>query len=331
MKRNGAQYLMPLSLLLFLFIVHLVDAIDAGANGETISASKNVAGADLSGAKLAPPDSEKVAEEKKAKEETKGEIEKKESKETVIKEKGKSLEEPESQERNQKGGSNGDSDVEVCDPSNRCVDEKSKFVACLRVPGKDSLDLSLMIQNKGKESLDIIIVAPDFVNLEQSTVQLKAKEDKEVKVSVKDGGNDTTILLKAGEGSCSLNFQNPISDPIKNTETSSLPGFFSHLSIRSSFILISLGASLVIVLSWCFIKFRRMKSQESSQKYQQIDAGLPISTGGKKDISEGDGWDNSWGDDWDDEEAPMTPSKPVLTPSSKGLASRKFNKDSWKD
>lgn len=29
-----------------------------------------------------------------------------------------------------------DPPVEGCDPSNRCIDEKNKFVACLRVPGK---------------------------------------------------------------------------------------------------------------------------------------------------------------------------------------------------
>jgi len=46
----------------------------------------------------------------------------------------------------------------------------------------DSLDLSLLIQNKGKGSLDVNIVAPDFVSLEQNTVQLKAKENKEVRL-----------------------------------------------------------------------------------------------------------------------------------------------------
>lgn len=56
---------------------------------------------------------------------------------------------------------------------------------------------------------------------------------------------------------------------------------------------------------------------------------LPVSTGGSKETDEADGWDNSWGDDWDDE-APKTPQL-VSTPSSKGLASRRLNKDGWKD
>lgn len=152
----------------------------------------------------------------------------------------------------------------------------------------------------------------------------------QVKVTVKDSGRDTVIVLKAGKGSCSLNFQSTISDPIKKNEASSMPGLFYRLTL-SSFILIILAAALLIAMVWSFIRFRRMKSQEGGSRYQQMDAGLPISTGGKKDAGEADGWDNSWGDDWDDEEAPVTPSKPVLTPSSKGLASRKVNKDSWKD
>lgn len=61
---------------------------------------------------------------------------------------------------------------------------------------------------------------------------------------------------------------------------------------------------------------------------------LPVSGGGKPESEVSDGWDNSWGDDWDDEEAPKTPSLPV-TPSSnlslKGLATRRLNKEGWKD
>lgn len=151
----------------------------------------------------------------------------------------------------------------------------------------------------------------------------------QVKVSVKDGGNDAVIVLKAGEGSCSLNFHNTLSGSTKKIEASALPGYFSQLSVRACIVIV-LAAALLVGLAWSCIRLWRMKLQGGA-KYQQIDAGLPISTGGKKGAGEADGWDNSWGEDWDDEEAPMTPSKLVLTPSSKGLASRKFNKESWKD
>lgn len=44
----------------------------------------------------------------------------------------------------------------------------------------DSLALSLLIENNSTDSLEIKIFAPSFVNLEQSQVQLKAKEHKKV-------------------------------------------------------------------------------------------------------------------------------------------------------
>lgn len=330
MKTIGARFLIAL-FLMFIFIAHFIDA-ESDPKETTTSTSKNEPVADL---KLAPPVTVKEEENKKAKEETKQRTERDEPKGAPIKKKDEILQEPEPEAKNaknEKGSADGDAasgdpHVEECDPSNRCFDEKSNLVACLRVPGEDLLDLSLLIQNKGKGPLDVNITAPDFVSLEQSRVHLKAKENAEVKVSIKDGSNDTVIVLKAGEGSCNLTFQNAVSNAIKKNEATTLPGYFRHLSIRSAFLLIVFAAILVLGLAWSCIRFRRMKMS----KYQQIDGGLPVSMDGKKENSETDGWDNSWGDDWDDVEAPMAPSKPVLTPSSKGLASRKVNKDGWKD
>lgn len=63
-----------------------------------------------------------------------------------------------------------------------------------------------------------------------------------------------------------------------------------------------------------------------------LDMELPVSHSSKLESDANESWDDSWGDNWDDEEAPKTPSLPV-TPSlsSKGMASRKFNKEHWKD
>ena len=97
-------------------------------------ASKNEDGTDL---KLAPPVTQKAEEEKKAKEETEEGTEKVKAKETLIeKKKDEPLKEPEPERKNEKERLKGDSQVEECDPANRCVDVNSKFVACLRVPGK---------------------------------------------------------------------------------------------------------------------------------------------------------------------------------------------------
>lgn len=225
-----------------------------------------------------------------------------------------------------------DSQKAGCDPSNRCIDKKTKLVACLRVPGTDTQALSLVIQNKGKGSLDVKIIAPSFVNMEQSNMQIKAKEDKEVKVFVnEDSAKDSMLILQAGGDNCSLDFRNIIPKSMSKTETSTVSRF---LSTSTGFVLlcIFLSASVVIGVAWICIRFPHFLPQKTVPKYQKLEVGLPVSTGGKKGTDDGDdNWDNSWGNGWDEEEAPMTPSKAISNPSLKGLASRRFNKDGWKD
>lgn len=227
-----------------------------------------------------------------------------------------------------------DSQAVGCDPSNRCIDKKNSLVACLRVPGTDTQDLSLVIQNKGKGSLDVKIIAPSFVNLEQTNMQIRAKEDKEVKVYVnEDSTKNSMIILQAGGGgdSCSLDFRNIISNSISKSETFTMSRFISK-STGFALLCIFLAAAVIIGAAWLCIRFRPFLPQKSGPKYQKLEVGLPVSTGGKKEANDGDdNWDNSWGNGWDEEEAPMTPSKTISNPSLKGLASRRFNKDGWKD
>ncbi|WOK99356.1 hypothetical protein Cni_G08068 [Canna indica] len=218
-----------------------------------------------------------------------------------------------------------DSLVEGCDPSSRCINEKDKFIACLRVPGQDSLDLSLLIQNRGTRVLDVNILAPDFVRLEETSVKLEPNLNKEVKVFVKNDASDASITLKAEDGNCSLNLRNMISTSVRS-ETSRMARYLS-LPKHNFSINIFLAAVFLVGVAGLCIRFWRSRSVS---KYEKVDMVLPVSAGGIKETDEADGWDNSWGDGWDDE-APKTPPKPVSTPSFKGLASRKLNKDGWKD
>ncbi|XVE58054.1 hypothetical protein DITRI_Ditri04bG0139600 [Diplodiscus trichospermus] len=106
--------------------------------------------------------------------------------------------------------------VEECDSSNMCMDENKRFAACLRVPGNESPDLLLLIQNKGKGSLTIKISAPAFVQLEGTEVELPEKQDKKVyvkntiKFSIKNSGTENLIVLKDDSGECSLDFKDLI-------------------------------------------------------------------------------------------------------------------------
>ncbi|XVE64699.1 hypothetical protein DITRI_Ditri07aG0122100 [Diplodiscus trichospermus] len=214
---------------------------------------------------------------------------------------------------------------EECDSSNMCMDINKRFAACLRVPGNDSPDLSLLIQNKGKGPLTLKIHAPAFVQLEETNIELQEKQDKKVKVSIKGSGMKNLIVLKDSSGECSLDFK----DLIVHNSAKSYVNFLSQTP-TTGFILVA--AILMLASGWMCMSFRRRKLTRSGLKYQKLDMELPVSGGAKAEPDVNDGWDNSWGDSWDDEEAPMTPSMPV-TPSlsSKGLASRRLSKEGWKD
>ncbi|KAK2664269.1 hypothetical protein Ddye_002843 [Dipteronia dyeriana] len=226
--------------------------------------------------------------------------------------------------------------IEECDSSNKCMDKDEKFVACLRVPGNDSPDLSLLILNKAKGSLTVRISAPDYVWLEKTKVQLPEKDGKTLKVTVKNNrGTGNLIILKAGTGKCSLDFKDLIGQNAGKESNNSLqPAYFNFLSQKPIIAFASFAALLVVAsVCMCIITFRRRQLSDSPSKYQRLDMELPVPNAGKSDPNtNNDGWDNSWTDDWDDEEAHMTPTLPV-TPSlsSKGLAPRRLNKEGWKD
>ncbi|XP_010913745.1 uncharacterized protein [Elaeis guineensis] len=346
MKASGVLFLM-LPLLVVFSLPRFSDAADATEVQDNLKgfSDKNNPVLDSNRTQISPPvkiDKERKDgdQDKGLQEETKKGPEKDDSKKSSDEKKDKQLQEPKAEDNNGKQRSDKDSDskqlpvvdshVEECDPSNRCIDEESKFIACLRVPGKDSLALSLLIQNKGTGSLDVNIVAPSFVNLDPDKVLLPANENKEVKVSVSDGTSDTTIILKAGKGHCSLNLRNMISSSVRRSEASKLSGFI-NIPLRASIIFVLMATVVLIGAAWLCIRYRQMYHQEDGLKYQKVEVALPVSTGGKKETDEADGWNNNWEDGWDDEEAPKTPSNLLSNPSSKGLASRRLNKDSWKD
>ncbi|XAR70184.1 hypothetical protein NMG60_11026959 [Bertholletia excelsa] len=221
---------------------------------------------------------------------------------------------------------------EECDASNSCKDDDNALVACLRVPGNESPDLSLLIQNKGKGPLSVTISAPDFVQLGKTKIELQEKKNAKVKVSIMEGGNDSLIILKSRKGNCSLDFRELISLNSGKTRYSAKSAYINLVKRTPLLAFVIFAAVLVAASGWICVSYQKRCSRSSGSKYQRLDTELPVSAEGKVDSDSNDGWDNSWGDKWDDEEAPMTPSMPV-TPSlsSKGLASRRLNKEGWKD
>lgn len=71
---------------------------------------------------------------------------------------------------------------------------------------------------------------------------------------------------------------------------------------------------------------------DAESKYQELEMALPTTAVSKQDEGmspSADGWDAVWeDDDWQDTEA-VRSSSASLTLSSKGLNSRRANKDGW--
>ncbi|KAB2620778.1 hypothetical protein D8674_039536 [Pyrus ussuriensis x Pyrus communis] len=203
---------------------------------------------------------------------------------------------------------------EECDTSNMCTDEGNQLVACLKVPGNDSHHLSLLIKNMAKGPLLVAIVAPDFVRLDETKIQLEVKENREVLVSIGNGGACSSIVLKAGNGRCNLDLKDLITNSSRKEPKNSSNFAYTNFPKQKPTIAILFFASAMILASaWMCISFRNRRCKNWA-------------------LHVNDGWDNNWDDNWDDEEAPHTLSMPI-TPShsGKGLASRRLNKEAWKD
>nr|XP_043606640.1 uncharacterized protein LOC122578687 [Erigeron canadensis] len=225
---------------------------------------------------------------------------------------------------------------ELCDSAFKCTIDDGKnhgMVACLSVPGDESTEVSLLIQNKGKGLLDVDIKAPDLVRLDKSKVQIQENENEKVTVSIGSGKTEKHITLKTSKGSCSLDFINFLThNPTKKSNY--MPQLtYTSLFRRTPFIgLVSLALLLVTVSVLVCVTYQRRRLVNNGIKYQKLDTELPVSARPNIDFDQKDGWDDTWSDDWGDVEAPSTPSMP-LTPSisSAGVSSRRINKDAWKD
>ncbi|CAH9089666.1 unnamed protein product [Cuscuta epithymum] len=222
---------------------------------------------------------------------------------------------------------------EHCDSSPySCNIEDESLLACLRVPGNESPDLSLLVQNKGKHHISVSISASKYVELETRQIDLKEMENMKIKVSFKNSGSDNFIIVEAGDGKCKLDFSNLIEHNADNEADH--VSHFKYPSLSSSATLMFLVALLLCASVWpCINYYKKHVSKMGSGKYRKLDMELPISGGVKLEVAVSDGWDKSWDDNWDDEEAPKTPAVPVTPsrPSKVVVASRRSNKDSWKD
>ncbi|XP_057851466.2 uncharacterized protein LOC131061668 isoform X2 [Cryptomeria japonica] len=241
-----------------------------------------------------------------------------------------------------KGEGNKDSsrnslNPQVCDEFHSCSDKEKKMVACLRAPGNEMQDLSLLIQNKGEDSLQVNITAPAFLKVEFSNLTLRKEGSGTVRVSIiGQASHDLTlskIVIDSGNGKCVLDVPHQLlNSPYKQRF---FKGFSYSAIITPMFgVYLLLFTVLAIGGSWICCKLRGKRRHGNGIRYQELEMNrpestLPITAGGKPEAENMDGWDEVWDDSWEDAEAARSSSRPMESLSSKGLASRKPNKDGW--
>ncbi|KAH9298175.1 hypothetical protein KI387_029857 [Taxus chinensis] len=211
------------------------------------------------------------------------------------------------------------------------------MVACLRAPGNAMQELSLLIQNKGEDSLHVDIKAPAFLKVDPLKLTLEKAKSKSVKVLMVDQVPRNVSLFKivinGDNGACYLDVPNQLlNSPSKQ---SFFEGFSYSAIITPMFgVYLLLFTVLAIGGSWMCCKFWGKRRHGDGIRYQELEMNLPESTlpitaGRKPDAENMDGWDEVWDDSWEDAEAARSSSRPIQSLSAKGLAARRSNKDGW--
>eukprot|EP01018_Ginkgo_biloba_P004444 Gb_06758 [translate_table: standard] len=226
--------------------------------------------------------------------------------------------------------------AEVCDEVHSCTDKK-KMIACLRAPGNEMQELSLLIQNKGDDVLNVNITAPKFLKANPISLTLEKLESKTVQVVMLDQVAKTSsfskIVIDAGHGECILDVPNQSLHFLNKQRF--FEGFSYSAIITPMFgVYLLLFTVLAIGGTWMCCKFRGKRRHGDGIRYQEVEMNLPesnipISVGGKTEAENADGWDEVWDDSWEDTEAARSSSRPFQSLSSKGLAARRSNKDGW--
>lgn len=260
-----------------------------------------------------------------------------------IKKKDDSVPDPEKDKTPDKAGEGKDKDrgksslyPSGCDVSHSCSDENKKLVACLRAAGNEMQELSILIENRGEVSLQVNITTPVFLKADSNLTLGKGKSIT-VQVTIIDQAlrNITLskIIIDGGNGNCSLDVPNQLLNaPYKQRF---FEGFSYTAIITPMFgVYLLLFTVLAIGGSWMCCKLRRKRRHGDGIRYQELEMNLPestlpITTGGKPEAENMDGWDEVWDDSWEDAEAARSSSRPMESLSSKGLASRKSNRDGW--
>lgn len=204
------------------------------------------------------------------------------------------------------------------------------LVGCLRYPGTDPKESSILVQNTGTSNLTVQIVAPSSIKTSTNRLVLNKQQNKELNFST-NAMESLPIILITEHGNCTLRTTASFG---LDWNIENFPTYATNAAhIYGVYILIF---TIVIVGgTWACCKFiRKRRRTDAGVPYQQLEMGTQTQiSSAEMHGSTADGWEQGWDDDWDDEEAVVRSSDkhPPGIASSNGLTSRSTNKDGWED
>lgn len=213
------------------------------------------------------------------------------------------------------------SNRETCDgvPDNKKCQDQKKLVACFQSNLIESRDLTVLVLNKGDDTLEVNVTGGNFFKglkiLKHHTkiITIPLTTEKGMK-----------LILDAGNGECVL-YSSPLvsgDDLLLRLPT------FDQLATPVNGAYFLIFAVLIFGGSWACCKFRRR--QAGGIPYQELEMTLPESSSAIN-VETAEGWDQGWDDDWDEENAVKSPGAPRIgSISANGLTARP-NKDGWEN
>lgn len=225
---------------------------------------------------------------------------------------------------NSSGQEENGGDVTCKGSTNRCSIQGT-LIGCIQPLETGSKDLVLLIQNEGESAVKVNITISTSPRKVINNREIPKHKAKEINVSETIGGSTPTkIMLKAGNGECTLRLGDHLSE---GDFLQRLSSYYKQLTPIYGAYLVFL-VLLIIGGTWACCKFRKRKRLDGVP-YQELEMGLPESASADN-LEAAEGWDEGWDDDWDEDKAVKSPGgRHIGSISSSGLTARSANRDGW--
>ncbi|XP_030465695.1 uncharacterized protein LOC115684892 [Syzygium oleosum] len=200
------------------------------------------------------------------------------------------------------------------------------LTACLQHPENASKGTFVLVQYDAEDPLKVEILCLPAKSSRE--VQLR-KQQHEVVNFTDDVGVCSSLMLKAGDVTCSILVGVPVS---AGNFFQQFPYATRVAPIHGLYLL--LGLVITIGGVWACCKFGKPERRVDGIPYQELEMGQADSTSANV-VEAAEGWDESWDDDWGDEirevKSPSQGPEGNAAAKANGFPSRSSNRIGWED